>query len=297
LLAFSIGKKQSRRAYRMQGLSLDAIRKSYVRARARRAPWEPLWRECYAYAVPQRGFGLGDEFGPARRYNEQLFDGTAPDAVGQLAASLLAELTPPWSRWFGFLPGHDTELQDRAVLASFLEDAAMRLQGHFARSNFAVEIHQCFLDLVTVGSATLLFQEAPVGDPSAFRFAAVPAAEMFVDGDQNGQIRQSFRVTALTAAAIRSRFADARLPERFGRREEAEDRRHDVVEAVIQDGEGHAYLAFLDEGDDEPALLAQGRFEHSPFITFRWIKGAGELYGRSPVMTALPDIKTAKLGV
>ena len=28
-------------------------------------------------------------------------------------------------------------------------------------------------------------------------------------------------------------------------------------------------------------------------MTFRWIKGAGELYGRSPVMTALPDIKTA----
>ena len=28
-------------------------------------------------------------------------------------------------------------------------------------------------------------------------------------------------------------------------------------------------------------------------MTFRWVKGAGELYGRSPVMTALPDIKTA----
>ena len=60
------------------------------------------------------------------------------------------------------------------------------MRGHFERSNFAVEIHQCFLDLVTVGTATLLFQEAPVGEPSAFRFCAVPAAEMFIDGDQNG---------------------------------------------------------------------------------------------------------------
>src|SRR6185503_12624376 len=39
--------------------------------------------------------------------------------------------------------------------------------------------------------------------------------------------------------------------------------------------------------------LAEGSFEQPPFVTFRWIKGAGELYGRSPVMTALPDIKTA----
>jgi len=37
----------------------------------------------------------------------------------------------------------------------------------------------------------------------------------------------------------------------------------------------------------------EGSFEQPPFVTFRWIKGAGELYGRSPVMTALPDIKTA----
>ena len=70
------------------------------------------------------------------------------------------------------------------------------MQGHFERSNFAVEIHQCFLDLVTIGTATLLFQEAPIGEPSAFRFAAVPAAEMFVDGDQNGQIRHYFRASA-----------------------------------------------------------------------------------------------------
>jgi hypothetical protein len=40
-------------------------------------------------------------------------------------------------------------------------------------------------------------------------------------------------------------------------------------------------------------VLAEGNFEQPPFLTFRWVKGAGELYGRSPVMTALPDIKTA----
>jgi hypothetical protein len=46
------------------------------------------------------------------------------------------------------------------------------------------------------------------------------------------------------------------------------------------------------EGADD-ALLAEGRFELSPFINFRWLKAPGESYGRSPVMKALPDIKTA----
>jgi hypothetical protein len=282
----------------MNGLSLDAIRRSYERARERRQAWEPLWRECYAYALPQRGHGLGAQFAPARRHAEQLFDGTAPDAVEQLAASLLAELTPPWSRWFGFRPGHEVSAEERPALAAFLEDAAERVQGHFARSNFAVEIHQCFLDLVTVGTATLLFQEAPVGEPSAFRFAAVPTAEMYVDGDQNGQVRLFFRASSLSLAAIRARFPDACLPARLaeeGGGSADERRRHDVVEAVAQRPDGHHYAAFLADAGDEPGagLLAEGRFEQSPFLTFRWVKGAGELYGRSPVMTALPDIKTA----
>lgn len=40
-------------------------------------------------------------------------------------------------------------------------------------------------------------------------------------------------------------------------------------------------------------LLDEGRFAQSPVISFRWLKSPGEIYGRSPVMTALPDIKTA----
>jgi hypothetical protein len=66
-----------------------------------------------------------------------------------------------------------------------------------------------------------------------------------------------------------------------------------VVEAVLPSNGGFAYLALLAEDPSRPVPLAAGHFSSSPFISFRWIKGAGEIYGRSPVMTALPDIKTA----
>jgi hypothetical protein len=44
---------------------------------------------------------------------------------------------------------------------------------------------------------------------------------------------------------------------------------------------------------EEPLMLAGIRMPQSPFINFRWMKSPGEVYGRSPVMKALPDIKTA----
>ena len=72
-----------------------------------------------------------------------------------------------------------------------------------------------------------------------------------------------------------------------------------VIEAVIsnQNG-GYDYIAFVEKdtdnifGKDEHFILKEGFFETSPFITFRWLKVPGEVYGRSPVMKALPDIKT-----
>ena len=44
--------------------------------------------------------------------------------------------------------------------------------------------------------------------------------------------------------------------------------------------------------DAEPAVLREGRHWDNPFINFRWQKAPSETYGRSPVMKALPDIKT-----
>ena len=78
----------------MGELSIEAVLSRYRAAQSRRSPWESLWQDCYTYALPQRGAGFGSQFDPARRHSERLFDGTATDAVEQLAASLLSQLTP-----------------------------------------------------------------------------------------------------------------------------------------------------------------------------------------------------------
>ena len=76
----------------MGDLSLDAVWSRYQRAKQRRRCWEGLWRECYTYALPQRGTGFGAEFRPGANLVERLFDGTALYGVEQLGASLLADL-------------------------------------------------------------------------------------------------------------------------------------------------------------------------------------------------------------
>ncbi|GHU01103.1 hypothetical protein FACS1894186_3180 [Alphaproteobacteria bacterium] len=251
--------------------------------------WLPLWRECYRYAMPMRAGAVGGWGNGA----EQIFDATAADAADQLAASMLAELTPPWARWFGFVPGPEAEGDDAAGLAKELERAAVVMQMHFDRSNFAVEVHQCYLDLVVAGSNIRHAVPAPVGEPSAFRFTAVPLAELALREGASGRLDTVMRVWSATAEALSARFPDAcdcvpGLARLFLRDPDATA---EIAEQVAPDGQGgYEYLAFVRDGG---WLLRRARLAASPFICFRWLKAPGEAYGRSPVMKALPDIKTA----
>ena len=247
-------------------------------AAARRRPLEATWQDCYDHALPAPGAA-------------PLFDATAADAAEQLAASLLAELAPPWSRWFGLVPARDLPDGSQAALARTLSDAAETLQGHLDRSNFTLELHQAFLDLVVAGTGVLAVEEAPPGEPSALRFRAVPLREAVLEEGPSGRLDAVFRTLRLTAAEIAARFPGASLP---APREGEEPAKLRVVEAAWPDPlNGHRFAAVLDADDGPPALLASGRFAENPFIAFRWLKLPGETYGRGPVAKALPDIRTA----
>ncbi|MEQ8602533.1 MAG: portal protein [Marivibrio sp.] len=280
----------------MQPVTPDQLTRRYERAKARRSAWEDHWRECYAYALPQRDGAL-DRTTPGAKKTDRLFDSTAPDAVEQLAASLMAELTPPWARWFDLVPGSDLSAEQSQSTAEPLEEISALLQAHFDSSNFAVEIHQCYLDLVTAGTASLMFEEADLGERSAFRFTAVPVGQAVFEEGATGALEATFRRAELTETQLSARFPAAPLPEtaRTGEEDDGEAR-YAVLEAVTPDGpRGYRYAAILQtaDGPDGGDVLAEGRFEASPFVNFRWMKAPGETYGRSPVMKVLPDVKTA----
>lgn len=266
----------------------------YAKARQRRSTWEGHWQECYDFALPLRDAVLSAP-NPGEKKGDRLFDGTAPDAVDQLAASLLSELTPPWAQWFGLTAGPDLDDGEREAAAVVLDRVGTVLQSHFDRSNFAVEMHQCYLDVVTGGTAALLFEEAPPGEASAFRFTAVPLGQVVLEEGVDGRLDTTFRRSELTVSGLRTRFPGATLPEGLVKQAEDDpDRRFALVEAVVPATGGHYYhyAAVLEDEEADEAVLAEGRFEQSPFINFRWLKAPGETYGRSPVMKALPDIKT-----
>ena len=176
---------------------IDDLVHRHAAAKAKRDAWDSLWQDCYDYALPQRG-----EFSPASRRSERLYDATALDAVDQLAASLLGHLTPIWTPWFGLKAGPDLSPQEASAIAPLLEKGGKILQAHFDRSNFSVEIHQAFLDLVVAGTASMAFEEAELGHYSAFRFSSIPLQDVALEEGNNGFLDGTFRTLLLNLSQI-----------------------------------------------------------------------------------------------
>lgn len=265
----------------------------YEAAKKHRGNWKNLWQECYDFALPRRG-GFYQELIPGDQHVKRIYDATAMDATEQLAASLLGNITPAWSQWFGLKPGPDVEEEQAKAIAPALEKAAKIIQAHFDRSNFSVEIHQCYLDLVVGGTASLFFEEEDPGNFSAFRFHAVPLTHIVLEEGVSGTLDGSFRRLPMTFDQITNRYPGAKIPEKLLREASKDPQtKFDVLEAVIPADLSYDYTAMLIHEEDTPVLLQRGMFVQNPAINFRWLKSPGEIYGRSPVMKALPDIKTA----
>ena len=262
----------------------------YEKAKARRSVWEGHWQDCYDFVMPQRSSFTNTTVAGAKKA-DKLYDATAPDAVDNLGSTLLANLTPPWSPWFSLRCGPALSAKEKDSVSGVLERDANITQSHFDRSNFTVEIHQCYLDLIIGGTACLLFEEAPVGELSAFRFTAVPLHQVVLEEGADGRLNTTYREYKLTYSQLKKRFPKVDYPTDLIQDSEKDSQvQFTCVEAVMPKSGSFLYKAVLKDYDLE---LKETKMEYSPFINFRWVKSPGEIYGRSPIMKVLPDIKTA----
>lgn len=242
------------------------LEKMYRRALDARAPWLNRWDAAMRYTMPT------DDTDAAT-----LFDATAADAVDNLAASIYSLMTPPESLWISLVPESDASPDADAATAA--------LRANLNDSNFYTTIHQCYLDLVILGTACLFMAETPIGASSAFSFTAVPMRDIAI---LPGAV---FHTATMPAHEVLEKYPTWTPPADVAdqiKRDPATPLR--LVQSLV----GTEFTAWLDVGGNlENNIVARGTFETNPYIIFRWSVLSGEQYGRGPVLRALPDIKTA----
>lgn len=263
-----------------------------------RSQWESNWQEVNDYILPRKNDILSKRT-PGEKKGNLLFDSTGPQSCEMLAGHLHGVLTNPAIQFFELLTGDDA-IDQMDDVRFWYQDTTQKLHNILSRSNFHTEIHEFDLDLCSIGTSVLQIEE---DDEFIARFSCRPIQEVCVAEDSRGIINEIYRRFSWTADKICEAFGDENVTDKIlkakkkGLLEEFEVL-HVILPRDYNDrknkkgAKSYEYESRYVLIAEEHTLEEEG-FQELPIVVSRWSKTAGEVYGRSPGMTALPDVKMA----
>ena len=278
----------------------DEILKRFKKAQSRKSNWADLYEDAQTYAAPHReNFDEGTEVNPGQNKNgkNKVFDSTAIDATQKFASNLQSSLTPPMRQFLELKPG--PQLKENKKFATLLSEINDVLFSSLSNSNFDTQIAEAYQDLA-VGTGAILVFPGDISGP--FRFSNVPLSQLFLEEGPDGRIETAFRKWMLSARNIEATWEDAKISKELAEKiKEKPEEQVDIIEATFPadveitrpdgtfKGKGYKYVVIEEKSKKK---IVEREYLSSPWIIFRWSTLPGEIYGRGPLLIALPDIKT-----
>lgn len=270
----------------------------YNHAKTIKGQWLSVFEECYEYALPQRESFFQETAG--RRRTDRIFDETAVVGVQEFASRLQSGIVPNYARWADFVAGSEIpeELQKDTNLA--LDKITEYVFEVLQNSNFSQEVHETFLD-IAVGTGVLLVEEGDAIQP--IRFKAIPLPQVCLTSGYDDKIDGVYRTRTMKLKELMFAYSKPIFNEKMAMDLEANpDKEIKIVESVYRDytsvnTERHVFCAIAEEYNHKIYDEEYKGLGSNPYITYRWSKCAGEVYGRGPLQFALPAIKTSNLVV
>ena len=266
---------------------IDRSKKAF----AKKDLWRTVYEDCYRYALPQRNLYDGYYEGnvPGQNKMNMVFDSTAVHSTQRFANRIQSGLFPPYKKWCRLEPGDDIPTERRAEVQTALDVYLEKMFTVLRQSNFDLAMGEFLLDLC-VGTAVMLVQEGD--DINPIQFTPVPQYLIALEEGPGGTVDNVYRKYKLRVEAIQRQFPDATIPQSLLKLMETKPQEQvELCEAVIIDPDRKDYcyhLVYEKTGEE----LVYRRMDESPWVVSRYMKVAGETFGRGPLVSAIADIKT-----
>lgn len=253
--------------------------------------WMALHRACYFYAIPQRNrYWLPRETQGDMR-GSRVYDTTAIEGVNIFVSKLQTAMVPPQTQW-GFLKLRgewDTQnTMTKEQAQQVLDDYMKKLFDYIHASNFDVAMNECLYDLA-IGTSCLVINS--VDDETPLMFTSVPMDVLAIEEAANGKIESWYRSWEITKInEITGRWPKAVIPAEYAAMA-AEDpgatisKIFEGVMYVPKEEKPYCYVVCT-----ESYILFKEYFDINPGIVWRFKKVNKDVYGRGPIMDALPSI-------
>lgn len=274
--------------------STEALKRRIGAAEQVRRRWDNVLDDCYDLAMPQRQLMFGHTRG--QQHTDRSYDSTAIMATSQFVSRLQGDLTPPFRRWAKLQPGPMVPDEHKEEIRRELQEIENIAWPLMHASNLDTALGEGYFDLA-IGTMCLLPQPGPPDQP--LRFIAAPLAQCYLERGPDGSVDGLVRQFSLRLDEIQRKWPDAKIPDSMKERAGADG----TAEFAVQEfsykdrvpGSMVAYYDVLVTGESRSGnlerIVERDYPRGFPWITPRWLVVAGEVYGRGPLMEALPDIR------
>lgn len=265
-----------------------------------RSSWLTHWREISEYQQPRAGrFVVSDRNRGDKRTNN-ILDNTAVFGARTLAAGLMSGITSPARPWFR-LGIADKELMESGPVKTWLHDCAELLRAIFSASNTYRSLHTIYEELGLFGTAASLVLP---NFKNVLHHYPLTIGEYALATNAEGEVNTLCREFQMTVEQMVGQFGkdnvSATVRDLYDKG--AYDQWVDVVHIVEPrrkrdttklDGKNMAFASvYLEPGrDNYDKFLNESGFKRFPALTPRWVVTGNDVYGSSPGMECLGDVK------
>lgn len=264
-----------------------------------RATWWAHWKELSDYLLPRSGRYFVQDRNKGWRRNNMIYDNTGTRSMRVLAAGLMSGLTSPARPWFR-LATADPDLMQYAPVKQWLSDVTNLMLMVFQRSNTYRTLHMMYEELGTFGTAAAIMT---TDFENVIHHYPLTIGEYAISTNWKGEVDTIYREFQKTVAMVVKEFgyencstSTKNLYDRGSL-----DQWITIIHAIEpradrdpskKDALNMPYRSvYFEIGSNPDHYLSEGGFKSFNAICPRWAVSGGDIYGNSPGMEALGDIK------
>ena len=269
--------------------------------RSERATWWSHWQEVTTYLLPRNGRYFQQDRNKGHRRHNSIYDNTGTRALRTLGAGMMAGATSPARPWFR-LGTTDPDLNKYTPVKLWLDDVTERMNVVFQKSNTYRTLHGIYEELGAFGTAgSIILPDVK----TAIHHYPVTIGEYAIATDYQGRVNTLYREFQKTVGEVVREFGykqcSTSVKNLFDRGsldqwitlvhaiEPRDDRERDFRK---KDNMNMAYKScYFEIGGDGEQVLRESGFKDFPAVVPRWGISGGDIYGNSPGMESLGDVK------
>lgn len=283
----------------MQQVTRELLYKRHQALKNERSSWVTHWKDISDYLLPRSGRFFTQDRNRGERRDNNIYDSTATRALRVLSAGMMSGMTSPARPWFR-LATADDELMQYAPVKLWLNTVTNLMLSIFQRSNTYRALHSMYEELGAFGTA------ASVITPdfqNVIHHYPLTVGEYTLATNWKGEVTTLYREFEKTVGEVVSEFGldNVSITVRTAYDNGNLDRWVPIIHCIEpradrdtskRDAKNMPWRSvYFEAGGNEDNFLRESGYSRFPVLAPRWAVSGGDIYGNSPGMEALGDIK------